>query len=243
MTHELEVDIEKRFRSGTVVRAAFRHPLQEFSVTAIVGPSGCGKTTILRCVAGLEQPDFGQVRFGEETWCRTNAGIRLPPQRRGIGYLFQEYALFPHLDVAANVGFGAAGRASRADVEREVARLLDLLHLQGLERRYPGELSGGQQQRVALARTLATQPRLLLLDEPLSALDTPTRTDLRRELRPVLERFAIPTLLVTHDAEEVRAFARRVVVMDAGRVLQAGPLEEVAARPATPMVSRILGLE
>lgn len=242
MTHELEVDIEKRFRSGAIIRAAFRHPLEGFSVTAIVGPSGCGKTTILRCLAGLERPDQGHVRFGKETWSDAAVGVCLPPQRRGIGYLFQEYALFPHLDVAANIGFGSIA-PGRAAADREVGKLLDLLHLQGMEGRYPSELSGGQQQRVALARTLATHPRLLLLDEPLSALDTPTRIDLRRELRPVLEQFGIPTLIVTHDADEVRAFAHRVVVMDEGRLLQAGPLEEVVAQPATPMVARILGVQ
>jgi molybdate transport system ATP-binding protein len=194
---------------------------------------------MLRCLAGLETPDQGTVRFDGETWFDAVAGIRLSPQRRGIGYLFQDYALFPHLDVATNIAFGLQ-RATQAERSQRVAELLSLLRLEGLERRMPQELSGGQQQRVALARTVAPRPRLLLLDEPLSALDSPTRTELRGELRLVLQQLAIPTLIVTHDAEEVRAFADRVVVLESGRVLQAGTVREVAEQPAHPTVARFL---
>jgi ABC-type sulfate/molybdate transport systems ATPase subunit len=239
MTRALNAEFEKRFRGGTVIRAALRHPLDEFRVTALVGPSGCGKTTILRCLAGLKTPEQGRIRFGNEVWHDGALGISVSPQERGIGYLFQEYALFPHLDVSANVAFGLR-KVPDAQRRERVADLLAMLRLEGLERRFPHELSGGQQQRVALARTVAPRPRLLLLDEPLSALDTATRSELRQELRGVLQKLSLPTLIVTHDAEEVRAFADDVVVLDAGRVLQSGPVIDVIARPASPAVARIV---
>jgi molybdate transport system ATP-binding protein len=240
MTLALDAEFEKRFHSGTLIAGALRHPLEEFAVTALVGPSGCGKTTILRCLAGLETPERGRIVFGGETWFDSAAGVRLSPQRRGIGYLFQEYALFPHLSVADNIAFGLS-RTAPAERTSRVDELVALLRLEGLARRFPQELSGGQQQRVALARTVAPRPRLLLLDEPLSALDGPTRSELRQELRGLLRRFAIPALIVTHDSDEVRAFADRVVVLDGGRVLQAGTVDEVTRAPANAAVARIVG--
>jgi molybdate transport system ATP-binding protein len=240
MTEFLDAEFEKRFRSGAVIAGALRHPLGELTVTALVGPSGCGKTTMLRCVAGLETPERGRIVFGGEPWFDRPAGVCLSPQRRGIGYLFQDYALFPHLSVADNIAFGLSGTAP-AERNSRVNELVALLRLEGLARRFPQELSGGQQQRVALARTVAPRPRLLLLDEPLSALDGPTRAELRQELRGLLRRFAIPTLIVTHDSEEVRAFADRVVVLDGGRVLQAGTVDEVIRAPVSPAVARIIG--
>ena len=169
----LDVDIERRFANGATIRATLRQPIGGFSVTALVGPSGCGKTTVLRCLAGLETPELGRVAFGDGIWFDAVRRINLPPQSRAIGFLFQEYALFPHLTVFENIAFGLS-RAEKSETGRRVGELIAMLQLGGLEGRFPHQLSGGQQQRVALARTVAPRPRLLLLDEPLSALDAPT---------------------------------------------------------------------
>ena len=198
----LEADFERSYASGQSVQAALHRSVDEFSVTALIGTSGCGKTTVLRCLAGLDQPQRGRVSFGDEVWFDVSRRINLRPQERGIGYLFQEYALFPHLTVFDNIAFGL-DRSPRAAVRQRVGDLMAVLQLAGLDGRFPHELSGGQQQRVALARTVAPRPRLLLLDEPLSALDSPTRAELRGELRRLLAEWGIPTMVVTHDPAEV----------------------------------------
>jgi len=239
MTRFLEADFERRFAAGPTIQAALRRSVVEFSVTALVGASGCGKTTVLRCLAGLDAPQRGRVSFGDEIWFDAARRINLRPQERGIGYLFQEYALFPHLSVFENVAFGLA-RRPRTEVRQRVGDLLSTLQLAGLEARYPHELSGGQQQRVALARTVAPRPRLLLLDEPLSALDSPTRAELRQELRRLLAEWGIPTIVVTHDPAEVTAFADEVVVLCDGRIRQHGPVAEVFSQPVDAEVARIL---
>ena len=241
MNRSLDADFARRFDRGPTIQAALRQSLAEFSVTALVGPSGCGKTTILRCLAGLDAPQQGRVLFGDEVWFDGPRKINLRPQQRGIGYLFQEYALFPHLTVVDNIAFGLARGMSRTAIRDRVRELLEMLQLAGLETRYPHQLSGGQQQRVALARTVAPRPRLLLLDEPLSALDSPTRTELRGDLRRLLTEWAIPTIIVTHDATEVTAFADHVVVLYDGRVRQQGPVAEVFQHPADDEVARIVG--
>jgi molybdate transport system ATP-binding protein len=205
----------------------------------LFGPSGCGKTTALRCLAGLLRPEIGAIRCDADVWFDANRGIHQPPQRRGVGFLFQDYALFPHLTVAANVGYALA----RKERERPVADLLAAFGLTGLDDRYPHQISGGQQQRVALARTLARRPRLLLLDEPLSALDGPTREELRPELRQRLAEFRTPVVLVTHDRTEAMALADHLIVMDRGRVVQQGAPPEVFTRPAGLAVARIVGTE
>jgi len=240
MTPLLTADFERRFARGPTIQAALRRPVDSFSVTALIGPSGCGKTTVLRCLAGLDRPSSGKISFGDEVWNDGASGTNLPPQRRGIGYLVQEYALFPHLTVAGNIAFGLA-QADRAQVQQRVAELLSLLQLDGLDARYPHELSGGQQQRVALARTVAPRPRLLFLDEPLSALDAPTRAELRQMLRRLLAEWQIPAIVVTHDPVEVAALADEVVVMSAGRVRQSGPVAEVLNNPVDADVARIVG--
>jgi molybdate transport system ATP-binding protein len=239
---ELHADFEKRFPGGTVVRAEIRRPAEGFSITALFGASGCGKTTALRCLAGLERPEAGHIRFAGETWSDAASGVFLPPQRRGIGFLFQDYALFPHLTVEGNIGYGLAGLPT-AERRRRAGEMMEALRLTGLERRYPSQLSGGQQQRVALARAVARRPRLLLLDEPLSALDAPTREGLRVELRRRLAEFGIPAIIVTHDRTEALAVADHVVVLGTGTVLQSGPVHEVFARPAAPAVAHIVGVE
>ncbi|MCY2930771.1 MAG: ABC transporter ATP-binding protein [Planctomycetota bacterium] len=242
MTAILQATFEKRYRGGPAVRAALEQPAEGFSVTAILGPSGGGKTTVLRSLAGLERPEQGFIRFGPETWLDAARGVFLPPSRRGIGYMFQEYALFGHLTVSQNVGFGLSGSPAGAR-RRRVGEMLDLMRLGAMAGRFPRQLSGGEQQRVALARALARKPRLLLLDEPLSALDGPTRTELRRELRPLLKQFDIPVVLVTHDHTEALSLADRVLVMDRGVIVQSGPAGEVFGHPASLSVARLVGVE
>jgi molybdate transport system ATP-binding protein len=239
---ELTANFEKPFPAGPVIHAALRMPADAFSVTVLFGPSGSGKTTVLRCLAGLEQPAHGFIRFGDETWFDAERGISLPPQHREIGYVFQEYALFPHLTVARNLDYGLGGLTA-GERGRRVADMVDLLGLRGLERRYPTRLSGGERQRVALGRALVRRPRLLLLDEPLSALDAPTREQLRRELRRLLAALGVPALLVTHDRVEALALGDSVVVLDVGRVCQSGPVAEVFSRPADLAVARVVGVE
>ena len=207
---------------------------------ALVGPSGAGKTTLLRSVAGLHRPATAHVSLGDEVWIDTESGVWRTPQQRRVGLVFQDYALFPHMSVLDNVCLAVP--PGRRDVRR--ARALDLLsrvHLDGYAGRRPAELSGGQQQRVALARALAREPRVLLLDEPFSAVDSLTRTQLRAELAALRDDIRMPTLLVTHDLGEAIGLADRICVLDAGYVLQTAAPETLFARPATPRVAELLG--
>ncbi len=242
MSAELEAGFVKRFGKAVVVEADFRRPTDRFSITVLFGPSGCGKTTTLRCLAGLERPEEGRIVFAKTPWFDAERRVFLTPQRRDIGYLFQEYALFPHLTVGGNIAFGLRG-ISRNEQRRRVGEMLDLFRLAGLEDRYPNQVSGGEQQRIGLARVLVRRPRLLLLDEPLSALDQPTREQLRPELRRLLVDFGIPVVLVTHDRIEAMALADHLIVLDHGRVRQQGTVEDVFSRPADVEVARIVGME
>ncbi len=224
------VGISKRFGDVTAV-ADFSLSVPHGELLALLGPSGCGKTTVLRIVAGLEKPDSGQVLLGGRD------ATPWPPERRGVGLVFQSYALFPHLSVAGNVAYGLRGAARW----RRVRELLELVDLSGYERRKPHELSAGQQQRVALARALAPEPKVLLLDEPLSALDAALRKELRGELRALLKRMGMTALYVTHDQEEALALADRVAVMQEGRLEQVDVPEGLYNRPKTPFVASFLG--
>jgi len=202
----------------------------------LLGPSGCGKTTTLRMIAGFETPSAGRILLDGRDITGT------PPQRRGFGMVFQNYALFPHLDVAGNVAFGLEGKGiPRAEIRRRVEEALALVDLAGYGSRKVQQLSGGQQQRVALARALAPQPRILLLDEPLSNLDAALRERTRTELRALLERLGITAIFVTHDQEEAFALADRIAIMEKGRLRQVGTPEELYRRPATPFVATFLG--
>lgn len=208
-------------------------------VTALVGPSGGGKSTLLRLLAGLERPDSGRIQHGERVWFDQARRIDLAPRRRGVGLLFQDYALFPHLSVAGNIAYGLRRGAGRDQV---VAQWLERLQLQSFAARRPDTLSGGQRQRVALARALAPGPEVLLLDEPFSAIDI----GLRQSLRPLFQELVgaghpRPTLLVTHDLDDVRHLADWVGVLIAGELRQFGPCEQVFARPADVEVARLLG--
>jgi molybdate transport system ATP-binding protein len=239
---KLFANFEKRYASGTVVRAAIERSADEFSVTILFGPSGCGKTTILRSLAGLERPEIGRINYRQEVWLDAAAGVFVPPQRRGVGFLFQEYALFPHMTAASNIAYGLPA-ASYETSRRQIGNMLDLLGLTGLENRFPRQLSGGEQQRVALARAVIRKPRLLLLDEPLSALDASTREVLRRELRKILREFSIPCFMVTHDWLEAATLGDYVIVLENGNTLQMGLIDEVFSRPVDPKVARMVGIE
>ena len=210
-------------------------------VAVLFGPSGAGKTLTLQCLAGLIRPDAGRIVIDDRVFLDTSAGVDLPPQARRIGYVFQGYALFPHLSVGENVAFGLRDRP-RAERRRRAGEMLERLGLGGLDDRDPRELSGGQRQRVALGRALAIDPALLLLDEPLSALDAPTRRALRDDLREVLRTAGTAAVLVTHDFAEAYQLADRIVVYDAGRVVQAAPRSELLWRPASEAVAGIMGI-
>lgn len=199
---------------------------------ALVGPSGAGKTTVLRAVAGLLEPRTGHVAFGAEIWFDSQRGIDRPVEERSVGLVFQDYALFPHLTVAGNVAFAA---------RNGIDDLLDRFRLAHLARSYPTELSGGERQRVALARALARRPSILLLDEPMAALDAQSRAGVRAELGALLRELSLPTLIVTHDFEDAATLADRIGVLVDGRILQLGAPAELVAAPADPFVATFTG--
>jgi molybdate transport system ATP-binding protein len=210
-------------------------------VAVLFGPSGAGKSLTLQCLAGLMRPDAGRIVVDGRVLFDAAAGVDLPPQQRRVGYVFQGYALFPHLTVAGNVGFGLRDRP-REERQRRVAEVLGRLGMAGLAERYPGDLSGGQRQRVALGRALAPDPALLLLDEPLSALDLPLRRALRDELRGILADWGTAAVVVTHDFTEAYRLGDRIVVYEEGRVIQAAPKAELLWQPASQTVARVMGL-
>ncbi|MEI8351476.1 MAG: ABC transporter ATP-binding protein [bacterium] len=211
-------------------------------ITVLYGPSGCGKSTVLRCLAGLERPSSGSIHFAGRMWFDEVSGTALPPQQRGVGFLFQDYALFPHMTVVDNIGYALVHRPAK-ERRRRVDELIERFRLAGLERHMPDQISGGQQQRVALARSLAGDPVLLLLDEPLSAVDTFLRETLRAELRSLLCQIAKPVIMVTHDWREVQALADEVILMDQGRPLQRGLPSAVFDRPLTVSAARMVGVD
>ena len=235
MAGELICRCRMRRQSGFELDAALRIPIAEAPVTVLFGPSGSGKTTLLRLFAGLERPDEGTIGLGDVSWCDTARGRCLAPQQRRAGFLFQDYALFPHLTVAENVGYAASPDTAR--------KLLDTFGLAEFGRSLPRAISGGQQQRVALARALAARPALLLLDEPLSALDALTRLRVRHDLRRLLIEGGVPAIVVTHDRMEAIALGDWIAVMIDGRIRQAGPVQEVFRHPSDRKVAESVGVE
>ena len=224
---ELLAAFTRRFEDGPEIHGELSLPLEGASLTVLFGPSGCGKSTILRALAGLDRPESGRIAAHDDVWFDADAKRFVPAHRRRVGFLAQRPSLFPHLSVAANIGFGV-----KTDRARRVAELLDLVGLADLAHRRPGELSGGQQQRVALARALAPRPRLLLLDEPFAALDRAAHLELRARLRGTLAASRTPALLVTHAREEALALGDQLLLMGDGRILQRGRPEEVFSHPA-----------
>ncbi len=230
-----EVDIEKRLTDGTrSFTLVSRFSVMEETI-ALFGPSGSGKSLTLRAVAGLMRPDKGRIAVDGVVLFDSEEGIDLPARERRVGFMFQDYALFPHLTVRENVAFGLKRplRPLSAEAKRRVEELLDIFGLAETATAYPREISGGQRQRAGLARTLACQPRILLLDEPFSALDQPLRVFMRKELGQALERFRIPAALVTHDPEDVEALAGAVAAYDAGRVTTVCSASEADLRGET----------
>lgn len=238
MSIEIE-SISKQFGSFTALGdVSLSIPSGE--LVALLGPSGSGKTTLLRIIAGLERPDSGRIFFnGEDT---TESHVR----ERKVGFVFQHYALFKHMTVFDNVAFGLTvrpkeTRPSKGDIKDKVTELLRLVQLEGMAKRYPAQLSGGQRQRIALARALAVEPQVLLLDEPFGALDAQVRTELRRWLRRLHDEIHVTSVFVTHDQEEALEVADRIVVMNKGRIEQAGTPDQVYEHPANPFVLNFLG--
>ena len=227
--------IEKRFGTFTALKGVDLQ-IDQGEFVCFLGPSGCGKTTLLRIIAGLEPQSAGRIeQAGRDI-------SRLPPSARDYGIVFQSYALFPNLSVADNVAYGLVNRKTpKAHVRERVAELLQLVGLPGSEDKFPSQLSGGQQQRIALARALATSPGLLLLDEPLSALDAIVRVHLRQEIRSLQRTLGVTTIMVTHDQEEALSVADRIVVMNHGVIEQVGSPEQVYREPASPFVADFVG--
>jgi iron(III) transport system ATP-binding protein len=235
--------LRKEFGSH-VVLPNFDLRIEEGEFVALLGPSGCGKTTVLRCLAGLERPTDGRIVIGDDVVHDEFRRISLPTQKRGLGLVFQSYALWPHMNVFENVAYPLrVRRASRDSIFRKTADMLELVGLDGLAERAPAELSGGQQQRVALARALIASPRVLLLDEPLSNLDAQLRERLRKQLRRIHREVRTTSVYVTHDQVEALTMADRVVVMNKGRIEQSGTPREVFERPASRFVADFLGYE
>ena len=228
--------LTKRF-GGAVAVDGLSLDIRPGELVSLVGGSGCGKTTTLRMIAGFERPDTGEIRFDDRVV------TDVPPRRRGVGIVFQSYALFPTMTVAENIAFGPrVARWPAEKVRARVAEMVELTHLRGFEARYANQLSGGQQQRVALARALARRPEILLLDEPLSALDAKIRLRLRGEIRKIQQDLGITTVYVTHDQEEALSIADRIAVMRAGRIEQVGRPEEIYGRPRTDFVADFIGI-
>lgn len=226
--------LEKRFSGAGPVVDGLSFSLGRGEILALLGPSGCGKTTTLRMIAGFETPDCGQIFLhGRDV-------TGLPPQQRNIGIVFQDYALFPHMTVLENIAFGMRAVPRRERPARAV-RWIKLLELENLERRYPHELSGGQQQRVALARTLAAEPDLVLLDEPFSSLDAALRNSTRKEMRRLFKERGVTAILVTHDQVEALSFADRVGMLSAGRLQQLDTPEKIYQHPENVFVAEFLG--
>ncbi len=235
-------DLTKRF--GKVValdRLSLTVGQGEFLV--LLGPSGCGKTTLLRSLAGLETPDEGEISIGGDVVFSAPRGISVPPGARHVGMVFQSYALWPHMKVKENIGFGLrVQKLPRQEIEARVASVLDDLAMGGLGERYPSQLSGGQQQRVALARLLATRPPVFLMDEPLSNLDARLRMDMRSELKRLHHDTGATTVYVTHDQSEAMTMASVVVVMNQGRIQQMAPPDQIYRQPANVFVAGFIGM-
>jgi len=242
MADELVADFRKSFANGPQIRASLRMSVATPTVGVLFGPSGAGKTTILRCLAGLESPDDGRIQYLDQTWFDAGRGISLRPQERHIGYLPQDYAVFPHLSVIRNVEYGLAHR-DRPSRQAKARTMLDLFELGDMAQRYPRQLSGGQLQRLALARAVAIDPKLLLLDEPLSALDTMTRARLRADLRRLVQRARVPALIVTHDRTEAIVLGDWLAVVAEGQVRQTGPVADVFRTPRDVFAAQALGVE
>ena len=235
MSYVTAKNLTKRFGDNTVFED-IQFSIEQGEFITLLGPSGCGKSTLLRSLAGLNPVDGGEILVdGEDITHQV-------PQERGIGMVFQSYALFPNMTVEGNIAFGLKMKKLNADIiQREVAKVIELVDLKGKEKQYPHQLSGGQRQRVALARALVVKPRILLLDEPLSALDAKIRKHLRQQIRDIQKEMNLTTIFVTHDQEEAMIMSDRIFLMNKGEIVQAGTPEEIYTQPANEFVASFMG--
>lgn len=237
--------LTKRYEASLAAVDNLDLTIEDGELLTLLGPSGCGKTTTLRCIAGLEKPDAGDIELGGNAVVCAERGVFVPPEKRQCGMVFQSYALWPHMSAFSNVAYPLKriGGVSRSEIRGRVDHMLHSLGLAGYGGRLPAQLSGGQQQRVALARALISQPRLVLLDEPLSNLDAKLRSQMRIELRHLHEQFGTTMVYVTHDQTEAMVLSDRVVVMEAGRVQQVGAPHDIYTRPVNRFVADFVGFE
>ncbi|HHR6132050.1 TPA: ABC transporter ATP-binding protein [Providencia alcalifaciens] len=235
MSYVIADNLTKSFGQNQVF-SDIQFTIEQGEFITLLGPSGCGKSTLLRCIAGLEQPDSGELYINRQNITQQ------PAQQRGVGMVFQSYALFPNMTVAENIAFGLKMRKMpAAERDKAVAEVIDMVELQGKENQYPHQLSGGQRQRVALARALVMKPQILLLDEPLSALDARIRKHLRQQIREIQRELKLTTIFVTHDQDEAMIMSDRIFLMNKGSIIQSDTAENIYTQPATEFVARFMG--
>lgn len=235
MSHVIAENLTKSFGQNQVF-SDIQFTIEKGEFITLLGPSGCGKSTLLRCIAGLEQPDSGELYINRQNITHQ------PAQQRGVGMVFQSYALFPNMTVAENIAFGLKMRkVSATERNKAVCEVIDMVELQGKENQYPHQLSGGQRQRVALARALVMKPQILLLDEPLSALDARIRKHLRQQIREIQRELGLTTIFVTHDQDEAMIMSDRIFLMNKGAIIQSDTAENIYTQPATEFVARFMG--
>lgn len=233
--------IQKAFAGSIVIRYIDELIFESGRFTTLLGPSGCGKTTLLRMIAGLETPDSGEIWFDDLCVFSHKKQIKLTPEQRELGFVFQDFALWPHMTVYENVAFGLRAKKQTKNLDSRIGNALHSVRLDGLENRYPHQLSGGQQQRVAFARAIVIEPRCILFDEPLSALDAILRDEMRGELKALVSKLKTTAVFVTHDQTEAMSLSDTVMVMNKGIVEQHGPPEEIYNTPASPFVAQFVG--
>ncbi len=233
--------IQKQYDNNVTVVEDFNLIIQDGEFVSFLGPSGCGKTTTLRMLAGLEKNTGGKIYLGDDLVSDPQNGFFLPPEKRHIGMVFQSYAVWPHMNVFDNVAYPLKiQKKSKAEIEERTLKMLELVEMKGLEKRMPNQLSGGQQQRVALARGLVMQPKVLLLDEPLSNLDAKLREKMRKDIRDIQKKLKLTVVYVTHDQIEANTMSDRIVIMKSGKILQVGTPAEIKSKPANDFVREFI---
>ncbi|MGN0655267.1 MAG: ABC transporter ATP-binding protein [Ruminiclostridium sp.] len=233
-------NITKSYGKKAVIRPA-SITIDSGSFTTLLGPSGCGKTTLLRMLSGLETPDSGEIFFDDRCVFSSEKSINIPPEKRGLGFVFQDFALWPHMTVYENVAFGLRASRRTENLDEKVKNALRAVRLEDFAARYPSQLSGGQQQRVAFARAIVIEPECILFDEPLSALDALLREEMRTELKELISRLGITAVFVTHDQTEAMSMSDKIAVLDGGVIQQYASPEEIYSKPATPFVAKFIG--